>query len=166
MKRFVSALALCSSLIVVLAFWLFPTAEAKEDPITTLLNLPAPPPPNPLVRTPAGTRQPAFYDKETPPPDDAPIEDLMDYWARWSGGYDDLGYNPRPSDSALSRILREIEKEPKRIAEFLNVLQDDRRATDLARDVFKQMGAGSTDEERELRRQLKKWLTLNTDEFA
>ena len=166
MKRFVSAFALCFSLLAVLAFWLFPAVEAKEDPIITLLNMPAPPPPNPLVRTSPGTRQPAFYDKETPPPDDAPIEDLMDYWSRMSTGHDELGYNPQPSDRALSRILREIEKDPKRIADFLNVLREEKRAADLARDVFKQMGAGSTDEERELRRQLKRWLTLNTDEFA
>jgi hypothetical protein len=166
MKRFVTAFALCSSLLVVLAFWLFPAAQAKEDPIITLLNLPAPPPPNPWVRTPSGTRKPSFYDKETQPPDDAPIEDLLDYWSRMSGSYEELGYNPRPSERAVSRILREIEKEPKRISEFLNVLQDDKRGVDMARDVFKQMSAGSSDEERELRRQLKRWLTRNSDEFA
>jgi hypothetical protein len=146
MKRFVTAFALCSSLLVVLAFWLFPAAQAKEDPIITLLNLPAPPPPNPWVRTPSGTRKPSFYDKETQPPDDAPIEDLLDYWSRMSGSYEELGYNPRPSERAVSRILREIEKEPKRISEFLNVLQDDKRGIDMARDVFKQMSAGSTEE--------------------
>ena len=165
MKSFVSALALCSSLLVVLGLWLFPAAQAKEDPIITLLNLPAPPPPNPWVRTPLGSRPPSFYDKESPPSDDAPIEDLMDYWSRISGGYQELGYNPKPSDRALGRMLRELEREPKRVVEFLNVLRDDKRGTDLARDVYRQM-AGGSDEEREMRRQLKNWLTLNSDEFS
>ena len=165
MKSFVSALALCSSLLAVLGLWLFPATQAKEDPIIVLLNLPAPPPPNPWVRTPSGSHPPAFYDKESPPPDDAPIEDLMDYWSRIGGGYQELGYNPKPSDRALGRILREIEREPRRIVEFVNVLVDDRRGTELARDIYRQMTA-STEEEREIRRQLKSWLAMNSDEFA
>ncbi len=165
MKSFVSALVLCSSLLAVLGLWLFPVAQAKEDPIIALLNLPAPPPPNPWVRTPSGSHPPAFYDKESPPPDDATIEDLMDYWSRQSGGYQELGYNPQPSDRALGRILREIEREPRRIVEFVNLLGDDRRGTELARDIYRQM-SGSTEEEREIRRQLKNWLTMNSDEFA
>lgn len=59
---------------MVLTFWLFgPKVKAKEDPVLTLLNLPAPPPPNPLVGVPTGTRPNSFYDKEAPPPDNAPI---------------------------------------------------------------------------------------------
>ena len=166
MKRFFTALALCSSLLLVLAIWLFPIAQAKEDPIIALLNLPAPPPPNPWVRTPAGSHSPEFYDKESPPPDDAPIEDLMDYWSRQSGGYQELGYNPKPSDRAFNRIIREIQKEPNRVSEFLNILQDDKQGTDLVRDVYRQMSAGGSDEERELRKSLKRWLTTNSDEFA
>ena len=165
MKSFVSALVLCASLLVVLGLWLFPAAQAKEDPILALLNLPAPPPPNPWVRAPSGNHPPAFYDRESPPPDDAPIEDLMDYWSRIAGGYQELGFNPQPSDRSMSRILREIEREPRRIVEFMNVLRDDRQGTELARGIYRQM-SGSTEEEREVRRQLRSWLTINSDEFA
>ena len=73
MKRFITAFAFCFSLLLVLSFVLFPPVEAKEDVLMKLLDLPAPPPPNPLAkytRPYAGTD----YNKRTPPPkDDAPI---------------------------------------------------------------------------------------------
>lgn len=166
MKRFFSVLALCFSLLLMLGLWLFPSVRAKEDPILTLLNLPAPPPPNPWVRTPAGSRPPEFYDKERPPPDDAAIEDLMEFWSRQSSGYAELGYNPRPSERVMGRILREIEKDPRRIADFLNLMQDEPRGVALARDHYKKLAGSGEDEDRETRRMLKRWLTANSDDFA
>ncbi|MBL8125288.1 MAG: HEAT repeat domain-containing protein [Pyrinomonadaceae bacterium] len=167
MKRFTFALAFSSSLLMVLTFWLFgPKVKAKEDPVLTLLNLPAPPPPNPLVGVPTGTRPNSFYDKEAPPPDNAPIEDLLEYWSRQSVGYQDLGYNPKPSDTVMNRLLGEIEKDPKRISDLLNVMQDDKRGADLARDIYRTLSNAASDEDRELKRTLRQWLTRNTDEFS
>lgn len=161
MKRFFSALTLCSSLLAVLAFWLFPASAAKEDAIIMLLNLPAPPPPNPLVPVPAGNRPPEFYRKSKPPPDNAPIEDLMEYWSKMSAGYQDLGYNPKPSSEVATRILRELASEPDRIVDFLNVFQDDKRAADLVRDMYRKSAADG-DDEGETRRVLREWLMENT----
>ena len=166
MKRFFSALVLCTSLLAVLSFWLFPSAEAKDDPIITLLNLPAPPPPNPLVRALAGSRPAEFYNKSMPPPDNAPIEDLMEYWSRLSSGYQELGYNPKPSGTVADRLLREIEKNPAKISDFLNILDGDRRATDLARDQYAKASASVSEEDKAKREQLKRWLTYNTPEFS
>jgi hypothetical protein len=50
MKRFIVATAFCFSLLLGLSFFLFPIADAAENPISVLINLPAPPPPNPQVR--------------------------------------------------------------------------------------------------------------------
>lgn len=167
MKRFTYALAFSISLLLVLSLWLFgPSVKAKEDPILTLLNLPAPPPINPLVTNTAGTRSQEFYDKENPPPDNAPIEDLMDYWSRQSTMFQELGYNPKPSDAVMNRLFNEIEKDPKRIGEFLNVMQDNKRAGEIAEDAYEKLGNASDDEARELRRTLKQWLTRNTDKFS
>jgi HEAT repeat protein len=166
MKRFFSAVVLCASLLVVMSFWLFPHTAAKEDPIVTLLNLPAPPPPNPWVRALAGSRPPEFYNKSTPPPDNAPIEDLMEYWSRQSSGYQELGYNPKPSGQVMDRLLREIEKDPTKIGGFLNVLTGDRRAADLVKGAYSRASAGTDEEERESRAQLRRWLTYNTPEFS
>lgn len=165
MKRFFSALALCFSLLTVLTLWLFPGVAAKEDPIITLLNLPAPPAPNPLVRTPTGNRPPEFYNKTKPPPDNAPIEDLMDYWSKQSGGWQDLGYTPMPSSTVAGRILRELEGEPDRIVEFLNIFQDDRRAADMAREMYRKLPA-SGDDDYDRRGILREWLKANTSDFS
>lgn len=166
MKRFFSALSLCVSLLAVLSFWLYPAVSAKEDAIITLLNLPAPPPPNPLVTSSSGSRPPEFYKKSSPPADGAPIEELMDYWSRMSSGYQELGYNPRPSAAVVDRLMREVERDPTKIGDLLNVLPDDRRAADLARDLYSKMSAGSMDDDAETRSRLKQWLMNNTSDFS
>lgn len=166
MKRTILALVLCSSLLAVLSMWLFGPAAAKEDPIVTLLNLPAPPPPNPLVRTPEGSRPAEFYDKNSPPADDAPIEDLIDYWTRMSSAYQELGYNPKPSGRVLDRLLREIEKDPDKIGNYINLLDDDGHSAKLASDIYRRLSAQGTEDQRELKKTLKRWLTFHTNEFS
>lgn len=167
MKRFVSAIALCSSLLAVMSAWFYRAEAAKEDAIITLLNLPAPPAPNPLVKPPSGSRPAEFYDRETPPPDNAPIEDLMDYWSRMSAGYRrDLAYNPTPSAAAANRILREIADQPERIAEFINALREDGRAVEMARNVYRRLEATGSDEEEGIESQLRGWLKMNTADFS
>jgi HEAT repeat protein len=166
MKRFFSALALCGSLLVVMSVWFYRAEAAKEDAILTLLNLPAPPPPNPLVKPPAGARPPEFYDRQQPPPDNAPIEDLMDYWARMSLGYADLNYNPRPSATVANRIMRELQDDPEKIVEYLNIFQGDRRAEDMARGLYQRLDASGDDEDSGRIETLKSWLKTNTDDFS
>src|SRR5438046_2612145 len=121
MKRFISALALCFSLLVFLSVFLFPPVKAKEDPIAVLLTLPAPPPPNPLVMGRRGERDPKFYDRSNPPKDNASIDDLMAYWQQIASTREGLRYSPDPSDRSLDRIKREIEKDPKKLIGFLNL---------------------------------------------
>ena len=72
MKRFLSAVLLCGSLLAAGSVYFLRSAEAKEDLVLQLLNLPAPPPPNPLVALP-GRRDESFYNESKPPRDDAPI---------------------------------------------------------------------------------------------
>ncbi|MDI1243576.1 MAG: hypothetical protein PSX80_16825 [bacterium] len=166
MRRFFSALALCISLLAVLSVWFYRAEAAKEDAILTLLNLPAPPPPNPLVKTPAGTRPPEFYDKQQPPPDNAPIEDLMEYWSKMSVGYADLNYNPRPSATVANRIMSELQEDPDKLVEYLNIFQGDRRAEEMARGLYRQLEAADDDEESGRVDTLKAWLKTNTDDFS
>src|SRR5688500_2172782 len=103
MKRTITALAFCSSLLLVLSLFLFPPAEAKENTFLTLLNLPAPPPPNPLVIS-STARDPKFYDKNNPPKDDAPISDILDYWRQQSSLYEELRYQAKMSETVRARI--------------------------------------------------------------
>nr|HQU93282.1 hypothetical protein [Pyrinomonadaceae bacterium] len=166
MKRFFSALALCLSLLGIMSAWFYRAEAAKEDAILTLLNLPAPPPPNPLVKVPLGTRPAEFYDKQQPPPDNAPIEDLMDYWAKMSLGYADLNYNPRPSATVANRIMRELQEDPDKLVEYLNIFQGDRRAEEMARSMYQRLDATGEDEDSSRIESLKAWLKTNTDDFS
>jgi len=77
MKRFVFAIAFCTFLTGVLSFFLFPVTRAAENPLLTLLNLPAPPPTNPHVSLQPTERPPGFFSRSNPPADDSPIEELM-----------------------------------------------------------------------------------------
>jgi HEAT repeat protein len=166
MRRFFSTIALCVSLLAGMSYWIYRAEAAKEDAIITLLNLPAPPPPNPLVTVRVGTRPPEFYDREQPPPDNAPIEDLMEYWSRMSSGYQDLSYNPKPSATVASRIFRELAADPGRIVDFMNVFQDDRRAAEIARAQYQKLEAAGDDDESGDQDRLKAWLRMNTSEFS
>ncbi|MEO5858655.1 MAG: hypothetical protein ABIR33_06870 [Pyrinomonadaceae bacterium] len=166
MKRFFSALVLCLSLLAVMSVWFYRAEAAREDAILTLLNLPAPPPPNPLVKTPSGPRPPEFYDKKEPPPDNAPIEDLMDYWLKMSSGYADLNYNPRPSATVANRIMLELQDDPEKMVEYLNIFQGDRRAEEMARGLYQRLDAAGNDEDSGRVETLKSWLKTNTDDFS
>lgn len=167
MKRFASALALCLSLLAVLSFWLYPSVKAKDDPIIALLKLPAPPPPNPLMPVSyVGQRPESFYDKSKPPPDNAPIEDLVEYWARIGSSVSELRYSPEPSAVVVGRLMSEMERNPERFTSILRAMPNDRRVSDLARNLYAKSSNGSSDEGDGLKEQLKEWLTENTPDFS
>ena len=84
MKRFLSSVALCLSLLLIGFFFFMPSTEAQSNVLPSLLNLPAPPPPNPFYRPSSTEREENFLDKKNPPADNAPIDDLLDYWKHQS----------------------------------------------------------------------------------
>ncbi|MBK8303925.1 MAG: hypothetical protein IPK98_11180 [Chloracidobacterium sp.] len=89
LKRTLRAAGFCLCLLGAGYFFLFYSSAgsgstaAKDDPIELLLRLPAPAPPNPLVpQTSLYNREEKFYSKSSPPKDNAPIDELLDYWLR------------------------------------------------------------------------------------
>lgn len=163
MKRFITAVFLCAFLLVSGSFLLLHEASANEDVITQLLEMPAPPPPNPLVRN--TSRPPEFYDKSKPPKDNAPIEDLLDYWGAQSDGYDALGYNILPSERSLARIMDEIRQKPESLSRFLNIMRDNEDGARLARDLYERHASDETFE-RDERSEIKNWLMYNSPFFG
>jgi hypothetical protein len=101
-QSFMKNLLISLSLLVVLtafgAFVFMDTAGAQNNLLPELLRLPAPPPPNPVFRNTRTERNEDFFSKKNPPPDDAPIEDLLEYWQNQSNTYRELGYNIKPSE--------------------------------------------------------------------
>ena len=78
MKRFIFSLTLCTLFLVSAALILSNAAAAKDDVINQLLSLPAPPPNGPHSKK--RTRRVRPSDRQAPPADDAPIDELLEYW--------------------------------------------------------------------------------------
>jgi hypothetical protein len=143
-------------------FLYFDAAAQKKDPIVILLDLPAPPPPNPLVKGMRWEREEKFYNKNNPPGDNAPIDELLDYWERQSTTYQAMRYAPEPSERTLDRLMKEIGKNHKLLPAYLNLLK---REPEFVKGLYDQEGAGGIFD-RETRRTLKRWLTYNSSYFS
>ena len=164
MKRFLLAIVLCASLLGVLSTVLFPPAVAAENPLLALLNLPAPPPPNPRISY-AALSPPTSYTKENPPPDEEPIESLLEFWKTQSQSYNELRYNPKPSEKVLARLIREIEKDPAKLGDLINVLPRNASTAKLVKEIYDKSASGS-EAERAQRTKLKRWLKFNSQHFS
>jgi HEAT repeat protein len=181
MKRFLSAIALCTFLLGLGIFFMLPHAQAEDNIIMNLLNLPSPPPPNPLVKRSIKNRPESFYDTKNPPSDDASIEDIMDYWQRQSTnpnvggnfGYTALGYKSEPSDKVVNRIYDELENNPEKVMDYINILpKNDETAQKIKRyyDKLKENNSNSENVDRDSDNynadELKNWLTYNSSYFS
>jgi HEAT repeats len=164
MKNLLISLGLLGVLTGFGAFVYTDTTDAKNDLLTSLLNLPGPPPPNPLVRRREAERPESFFSKKTPPPDDAPIEDLMDYWQGQSERYRELGYNIKPSEGVLGRLLDEIEEDHSKIFSLLGILPGERETADLVKRLYDSVG--ETEEATGQKDMLKDWLKYNSPYFS
>ena len=165
MKKSLSATALCLSLLLTASIVFVRHTRAKQDPIKLLLDLPAPPPPNPLWPVTAAGRDEEFYNPSKPPPDNAPIEDLVDYWSRQAAEYERLGYNPKPTPRVVDRLLEEASRDRKLIFTLLNIMPGDDRDSDAVKTIYER-GLADGNLNREERAQLKRWLIYNSPAFA
>lgn len=166
MKRFVFAVALCTTLLAALSAYLLTEAHANEDAVAVLLKLPAPPPPNPFLPQ-TGRRDAAFYDPKNPPRDDAPIEDLIEYWSNAANNYRGAttSYMPSPSERTLGRLLDEMRRRPELATPLLNALPDNGAAADVVKAIYdRSREPGGLD--REQRKALRNWLRMNSGYFS
>ncbi len=169
MKRFLFAVILCLGLFIVVGLtFLLPPAEAQDNVLQKLLDLPAPPPPNPLFRVRYGVnRTEEFFSKKTPPADDAPLEDLLEYWQMQSENYRELGYNIKPSEKTLEQILATVEEDPDTLTSFLNILP---RTDEVVEFVKKLYDANKDKDDEESgegwRNAVKNWLKFNSKYFS
>jgi len=99
-----------------------------------LLDLPAPP--ATLAEQEFKEYPPSFYDKKNPPPDDAPIEDLLAYWAMQNSLNTNLSYNICPTETVAQRILEACEANPKIISGYLKILPSGARLVDMVKRFF------------------------------
>ena len=164
MNHAVRAAVFCIALLVSLSAFLMHTSAAKEDIVTRMLNLPAPPPPNPLVKASAA-RGEGFYNRSKPPKDDASIDDLIDYWINMSESYTPLRYRPEPDDRSMSRIRKEIDNDPKKLPGLMNLFRTSKDGPEFVKDIYDAQGANGVFE-KETRDQIRNWLVYNSPYFS
>jgi HEAT repeat protein len=165
LRHTVRAAVFCAALLVGGFVLLFHTSAAKPDPIVGLLKLPAPAPPNPMVHAPRRFTDEQLHDRLKMPDDNAPIEDLIEYWREASATYEKLRYNAQPSDRTRDRLLREVQADPKLLATLLNTFNDDPKAADAIYEIYSREGtSGALD--RESRKIVRSWLTYHSPYFS
>ena len=118
------------------------------------MELPAPRPPKP-EQNPVPEYPETFFDKNNPPPDDAPIADLITYWSRWVHRAD-LGL----SDTVRQRLLELCLDDPKYFVHFISVVPQTKAAATKIKEVYDK--AELKDLERSY---IKTWLVFNSDFF-
>ena len=139
----------------------------SSDLLKNLLDSPAPAPMNEsdenLLK--AKERKAEFYSDDNVPPDDAPIEDLLDYWAKQAEGYNRLTYQLKPSAGTVERILQACEDDPKKIVSYLNVLPSDSETAEIVKRIYE---GQLQDKEIEPypRTRVKEWLKYNSNSYV
>jgi len=138
-KTLLCAFLLCLSVIGASA-----QAQANNTAnlLQQLLDLPAPPPVNSLPRdstelTLKTNRPESFYDPKNVPPDDAPIEVLLDFWERQGSFFDEFRHNLRPSKETLRRLIEAIDKEPKKLVDFVKLFPTEPDIADFVKRIYK-----------------------------
>jgi len=165
MRRFLSSVTLCILLLLIGLFLFMPSTEAENNVLPGLLNLPAPPPPNPFYRPSQTERDEKFYDKKNPPSDDAPIEDLLDYW-KYQNQFDaKYAYAVTPSNKTLDRLMAEAEKKPELLPEILNTFPESQETADFVKRLYDNE-VSRRDLESSWRAQVKRWLTYHSSYFS
>ncbi len=165
MKRFLLAVILCFSLLLIGLFAFMPSAGAADNILLSLLNLPAPPPPNPLFRITQAERDENFFDKKTPPNDNAPIEDLLAYWKHQNQFDPKYAYTIKPSEKSFERLMAEIEKKPETLTELIGTLPDGKESAEFVKKIYDEE-VSRREFEPSWRAEIKKWLTYHSNYFS
>ena len=129
-----------------------------------LLDLPAPPNEDGKERK-VKERTEDFYSDENVPPDDAPIEDLLDYWAKQNESYNRLNYQLKPSAKTIERIIEACENDPKKLVNYLSVLPSDARTSDTVKRFYDNLQQ-ENEMEPYTQLRLKEWLKHNSNHFV
>jgi len=167
MKRLISAAAFCLLLLFVEGSFLLTHSSAKDDAIGSLLRLPAPPPPNPEILRIYASDHDSRKKKE--PSANAPIDELADFYAGISRDLRTLGYKPDIPDEIFDKLTALVDKDPKKLLEFLGALKDSERNAKFVKEIYDREGkTGALD--KSSRQTLKEWLVYHssyyTDELA
>ena len=165
MKRFLSAVSLCVLLLIFGLSVLLPSAIAEKNLLRNLLDLPAPPPPNPLIVSRRANNSTGFFDRNKPPGDDVAIEDLLAYWQGMNQFNRKTSYAPKPSEKTFERLRGEIESNPELLPGLINTLPDTEEAADFVKNLYDRE-LSEKKYERDWRDTVRNWLTYHSGYFS
>jgi hypothetical protein len=133
-------------------------AQDRTEIMKQLLSVPAPTPPDSEIIQKGKARPQKFYDKDNFPPDDAPIDDLLDYW-RGRPSYKD-----GPSMTVLQRLLDASVDDLEKLASLLQLFPtSDTFAEKIKRAYDKEETNPKLQYQR---RDIKKWLLYNSKYYV
>lgn len=134
---------------------------ATDNLSQKFVDLPSPGFARPSVEPETKERPPEFFDDEKPPPDDAPIEDLLAYWGDQYGGIFATQFRPKPSAKTMERILDYCEENPESAARYMTIFPPKPEFADRIQKLYDDMvKAGNGDNYR-----LKEWLKYNSTHY-
>lgn len=136
-----------------------------ESLLKQILDLPAPAPRDFSAYTdkPKRERDAAFLSEDNVPPDDAPIEDLVDYWTNQNSKYSRISYQIKPSSKTVERLLDYADENPEEINNFLNILPVKPEVGDKVKQIFDKMPEKSEEEGGDYQREaVENWLKSNS----
>ena len=128
-----------------------------------MLAMPAPTPRGgtPLLEGPPPNPRPVdFYSRDNEPPDDAPIEDLVDYWDRWAENYS----TEQPSEAVKKRLLEACVSDPQLFGRFLSFLPDADSTPAKVKNAYDKAIADRLFDQ-DWHEKVKKWLVFNSTYF-
>ncbi len=136
------------------------TPKESSDLIRELLSAPAPPPRSAETSLETKRVRPRkFFDRKNVPPDDAPVEDLVEYWSYWASRPD----KPAPSNTVRQRLLDASVDDLEKLSELLPLFPS---AENFAEKIRQAFDKGEGDPQlNQYRQKIKKWLLFNSKYF-
>jgi hypothetical protein len=138
---------------------------ASDEVFRQLLYLPAPTPrpqETGAEKEAQNKRPPGFYDADKAPPDDAPLEDLIDYWSMWTNTSGREGR--KPSDAVRKRLLGGSESDPEILPRLLPLIPDTPEAAERVKKLY-DASQGSATLDDDWRKSVRAWLKFNSKYF-
>jgi hypothetical protein len=136
----------------------------RTGALTQLLSMPAPTPrtsATPEEDQKKEQRPEKFFEKDNAPPDDAPMEDILEYWNGWAGS----SSAPVPSEAVRQRLLDACVEDPQTLPQFLSLLSSSEATAAKVKELYDK---GQSDQQLDdtWREKVKKWLRLQQQIFC
>lgn len=135
-------------------------AQSQESLIRELLDLPAP---AKIQPEPGKTRRPeSFFDEKKPPSDEAPIEDLIDYWSTNAARNQYSPLRRRASEAVALRIVAALRDEPEKLDSVVAMFPPNEDVARAVSDLFLSQPTTEYTKNRAAFR----WLKFETDRYV